>query len=471
MPWMMPQMPPELLKVLGAQSAQGNAPASPAVVPPATQPMQAAASPAVAPAALPTPAPVPAPVATPGTNATAIPQEAIRSSLAPGTPKPAASDDPGVNNPTLPTPPDPSQSPVAAAYKRYSDLAAQRSAIKQPNRADYKPNWKDKVLGVVLGGLAGMNDPVTGARAGVDFTNRKFNRAQADYNSQTGALDKQLEAERGGLAEARDASEATQRDFENKMAVAREKREQNQVQDKMDRYGAKFVAGTEERDPNSPTGWTAETASGERKPFTPKSATAAPKEPKNADEALSAASAEKDPAEKARLLQLAKDLHKQEVDRVREGRPDAGGKPASYSDKRAVQKEKDSAEQRAKQEFDKATEGLKPDDEEYLRARGNYIDKMQSAQTAYEQGIRNFGGSPEEITYDSSGVAHKSDGSVAKPAAQPGSSQAKPAAAPPTAGKAAPKVGDVRTMKGGKQVRITKIYKDGTFDAEPVGGK
>jgi hypothetical protein len=43
---------------------------------------------------------------------------------------------------------------------------------------------------------------------------------------------------------------------------------------------------------------------------------------------------------------------------------------------------------------------------------------------------------------------------------------ARPAPRAPAA--ALPKVDDVRTMRNGQKVRITRIYPDGTFDAEPV---
>jgi hypothetical protein len=56
-------------------------------------------------------------------------------------------------------------------------------------------------------------------------------------------------------------------------------------------------------------------------------------------------------------------------------------------------------------------------------------------------------------------------GAPARPAAAPAAPAVAPAAAPKPSGKPALKVGDVKTVKG-KAMRITKLYPDGTFDAE-----
>lgn len=440
MPWMMPQMPPELLKVLGnGATPTGNVPpvAAPGVAP----------APAYGPPKPPAPAPPiqmgpggvnlapkdpnPPPFVNQGNGSMALPQDVMRSSLGPTQQKPASSDDPGITG-QLPTPPDITQSPVAGAYKRYSDLAAQRESIQPPNRADFKPTWKDRLLGGTVALLSGN------AKAGADLTTRKFRNASSDFNDKTGNLDKQLEIERGGLAAAKDVGELPQRDFENKIHVTREGRERATGEARIGEEKAR-AARLQDQIDNPPH-----------------------REPKNADEALSAASAETDPQEKARLIKLASDLHTQEIDRVKSARPPREEKTASKTASVGIENKKAQALSAAKRQYDKETENAGNDPDLRKQADDNFKQAQQDAQDAYEAEIAANGGTPSH--QDTSTWR----GATPPPAAKPGQTAAQPAAAKPASGKATPKVGDVRTVKGGKKVRITKVFGDGTFNADPA---
>jgi hypothetical protein len=222
----------------------------------------------------------------------------------------------------LPTPPnyDTLGKTLAAERERASGVADQMRDLKAPLRADYKPAWWKKALAVPVGALAGHNAPMA-----VDaLLNGPYNRARTDYESKHAGLEDQLNYERNvGIPLAEQQAKLPQTDFENRLQTARESTQraattgrlsylETHAQDIKNKEG-KFIAGSEQEDPASPTGWTATTVGGETKPFTPKSATATPKLPKTWQDAYSAASVATDPKEAERLTKLGDTMYQKEL--------------------------------------------------------------------------------------------------------------------------------------------------------------
>jgi hypothetical protein len=153
------------------------------------------------------------------------------------TQQPKSSDDPGITGmPELPTPPDLSNNPVSQAYTRYQDLEKKRAAIALPDANKLKPKWWERLAGAGVGFASGWGNAERGAQLGSDVTNRRYNSAMRDYTHQTGALDKQLEAERGGFPLAETVGKIPQTAFENWMQRARLGTEQKVGQGRIDQY-------------------------------------------------------------------------------------------------------------------------------------------------------------------------------------------------------------------------------------------
>jgi len=206
--------------------------------------------------------------------------------------------------------------------------------------------------------------PNQGARLGGDVTNRRYNSAMRDYTHQTGALDKQLEQERGGFGLAEAAAKIPQTAFEDWMQRARLGTDQKVGQGKIDQAEAKAARLQDQIDNPKET------------------------DPKNADEALVAAMKETDPEKKAAKMDIAQALHKQEVARVREGRPPRPDpdkpRPATRNQFREVDDRRKAADDKAEAGFEKATKdldlttphnttGKKPEeDEAYARDKATY---------------------------------------------------------------------------------------------------
>jgi hypothetical protein len=231
------------------------------------------------------------------------------------TPKPQSSDDQGITGmPALPTPPDYSNNPVSQAYTRYQDLEKKRAAVPLPDPQKLKPKWWERLAGAGVGFASGWGNAEQGARLGGDVTNRRYNSAMRDYTHQTGAVDKELEAERGGIPLAEAVGKIPQTAFENWMQRARLGTEQKVGQGRIDRAEAQAAKLQDQIDNPKET------------------------DPKDADEALVAAMKETDPDKKAAKMDIAQALHKQEVARVRDARPPKAEKHTSLADAtRAIQ--------------------------------------------------------------------------------------------------------------------------------------
>jgi hypothetical protein len=261
---MMPTIPPQLSAVLRGDPNDETYRQIAALGPAVQRPMAMAS---------PTPMAPPAPV----------------SPVTPARPAPPPSDDPDLAMPALPQAPDLSNSPVAKLINDYRNTQAQIASVPRPDPNQLKPRLWQRLLGFAAGTAAGFRNPEMGYNVAQGIATRDWSRAQNTYNIQTAPLYRQLETEREALPMAEAQSRIPQQTFENEMQRAREGREQMLDTGRIKQYRAraedfeakkdKFIAGTEEEDDNSPTGWTAQTFAGERKPFTPSSATKTPKTP------------------------------------------------------------------------------------------------------------------------------------------------------------------------------------------------
>ena len=376
---------------------------------------------------------------------------------------PKSSDDPGITGmPALPTPPDISKSPVGPVNAQYQADVAKRAAFgPAPNPADYKPSLGRRIGGGLLGALSGglasaagekPEDAVkTGEAAGGAFTNRAFNRAQGTYARGTSALDKQLEAERGGFPIAEAAGKLPQEDFTNKLNLAKEGREQQVGQGRIDAAESRSTQAD------------AKAQQLQDLIDHPKTTT-----PKNADEALAQAYLETDPAKRSTLMDMATALHKQEIERAQQSRPDSGQKPATRNQFREVDDRRKKADDDAEKEFQKETadfdltqphnaSGQNPEEDRiYAQRKATYDqtvqrlnDKKKRNEEAYYEDIRDLGGS-----------------------APGGPAKAGVRSTPVTSAKGPDgntyKVGDIIPLKGKGNVKITKLFSNGDLEYAPV---
>lgn len=253
------------------------------------------------------------PVASPATTATG--PTALRAAM--NGPE-APSDDPELS--PLPTAPDLSNSPMAKVLKDYSDTQQKIQAIQAPDPAKMQPRLYQRLAGFAAGTAAGLRNPQVGEETARDIANRDYNRAQSSYQAQVAPLERQLQSDREALPLAEAQSKIPQQSFENELKLSQEQRNRQATQGRVAWYESrakeltgKFISGTEKQDPNSPTGWSAETFDGDLKPFTPPSYAKKPVEPKSADEAYAAASAAQksgDTAEYKRLTSLGDQMTK-----------------------------------------------------------------------------------------------------------------------------------------------------------------
>lgn len=356
MAWTMPAPPPGLADLL---KRGGQLPPNPFG---ATSPQQSA--------------PI-APSGQDAMRAAIIPQQAPPPQAAPA---PPPSDDPAIS--PVPQAPDISNSPVVGLQKQMADTSTQIAAVPRPDPTKLRPKLWERLAGAGTAFAAGWKDPALGYEIGSNVTNRRFNQAQSDYKHQVSPLQEQLEAERAQLPAAEAAARIPQNAWENRMKQHEEERQTSTGEGRVEHMRAQ----------NDLANQRAENLDYQLKH--PKQS-----EPKNADEALSAASAAKDPEEKKRLIQLAGDLHRQEIDRIKSAREpktdNTRGKPGQFA---TVGTHKAQALQKAEQNYRKSLSLLTPNDTKGQQEALEQLNQdKQAAQDAYEEGITTLGGSAEHV--------------------------------------------------------------------------
>lgn len=275
------------------------------------------------------------------------------------------------------------------------------------------------MLGALSSGLASAagvqpEEAIKSGRAtGSAFTNRKFNQAEDSYQRNTSALDKQLEQERGGFPIAEAAGKLPQEDFTNKMAVAKEQREQT------------TAAGNEQY----------------------KSDLNDIRQTMNAGKLDEAQKKLDEQSQKnTNDFQYHRDLLELRSQLLDAREKAAGNKPNVNV---GIENRKAQALAKAKRQYDKDTQAAGNDPDARKAADDSFKEAQQDAQDAYENEITAGGGS----------AAHSDWPSGNKP------TPSSPQSSKPESAKGAPKVGDTRMVKG-KQMTITKVYRNGTFDAK-----
>jgi hypothetical protein len=261
-----------------------------------------------------------------------------------------------------------------------------------------------------------------------------------DNTHQTGALDKQLEAERGGFPLAEAVGKIAQTAFENWMQRARLGTEQKVGQGRIDRAEAQAAKLQDQIDNPKET------------------------QPKNADEALVAAMSETDPEKKAAKMAIVQALHKQEVARVREGQPPKAEKDTSLADAaKAIQvseykgREHDKVDGAMEKERSKRYEELSKD---YVLE--GVPAKMEAAKAKIDQELQTKYAPKHKAVDDEAEkmLSLTKSGSAL-------SSERKSVSSGTSSKGVTYKVGDI-AWKDGKRIRITKIYSDGTAEHEPA---
>lgn len=433
-------LPPALLAMFGPPGAAG-APANGVAPPPTGRFDRMTGKPAPSPDISMGPGGVNlAPPGPPGVGASGIPSAPMKSS-----------DDPGITGmPALPTPPDISKSPVVPVTDQYqSDLAKRAAFGPGPSPQDYKPSIGRRISGGLVGALSGglaslageaPKDAVaTGTATGSRVTNRAFNNAQGTYQRGTSALDKQLEAERGGFPIAEAAGKLPQEDFANKMGVAKETREQ-------------FTATSNSEYKDAIASIRDEVAKGNIE----KAQNQIDQQQKNLEEK------KQHNAEWYEMQHKLLDL-RQQVETNKE----ANGGKTKASTSVGIESKKAAALDKAKRQYDKDTETAGNDPELRKQADQNFKEAQQDAQDAYEAEIAAGGGTPQHSSWPTS----KPGADKSQPAAQPSTPANKPTPVKELKGH---KVGDTVSFKTGslkgKPVKITALYSDGSFDHTPAGG-
>lgn len=121
----------------------------------------------------------------------------------------------------------------------------------------------DVLAGLGLGALT-MN-PVAGLGMYEHLNRAPLRKAQSKFDAQDATYNRNMTNLK--TIEAGEQGEARIGALQGRLAGLTAERDARAQQ--LKEQGQKFVAGSEQEDPNSPTGWTAQTLGGERKPFTP----------------------------------------------------------------------------------------------------------------------------------------------------------------------------------------------------------
>jgi len=359
----------------------------------------------------------PSPAASSTLGSMAPKEAAVRTQT--GASVPAPTDDPAVvgtgtpkgglssylSMPQLPTPPDYSNSPVTAAYQTYQDTMAKRFGMQPPTPANYRPGLMDRLKGGLVGALVGglSENADKGSEAGKRFTYSKYNRAAGEYGRTAGNLDKQLEAERGGAGLAEAAGKIPQTDFENRMQVSKEGREQQtaitnaQAKEDLNNIRQEWNQDREKNNQEKNAAYLQHITDLENK-------------------------YKDDAAMREELFHLR--------ERVEDFKETKGDK-AKPSQSVGIEAKKATALQKAKAAYDKETELAGSDSEARATAETNFKQAQQDAQDAYEAEINAAGGEAQHQDVESW---------RGKPAVKPATPGTTPATAPAANDEGAPTV-------------------------------
>ena len=448
--FIVPPMPAELVAALRRvnPAAAPGAPGQPGVGQPGVAPPTGSAqmSPGAAPTSMAAP-PIPirmgprgmnASPTPPGVSAAGIPSAPMPS----GAKLPAVTDDPSVPKSgaqpnqmgEMPKPQNLGSylNPDTAQYQH--DLGEYQKT-DEANRIDpqqVKPRLWERLLGFALGATQ-LKDPQNAGAVASQVVNRRRDAAELQRTTALAPWTQRLDKDKEGLPLAELAARTGYEQGELDLKTAGENRERAVGQGRIDQYEARTSKLQDEVDHPKQT------------------------QPKNADEALVAASAATDAAEKSRLIQLAHDLHQQEIERARESRPpkeekDRRGSPAQF---KAANDRKNAALVKAKAIYDKETEAAGSDPVARKQADDNFKAAEQAAQDGFEQDNSILGGEPTHQNVES----WRGQGGQPAPVATPGSNAA-PAAAPAAKPAAQPE-SSVPNATGPKDETPVKTATDG----------
>lgn len=404
-----PSLPPELL-ALFSKRMQANALGPPAVAPPPAAGM----APAV-------PSAQPAPVAAPATGAPDLgsvfgrPTTQFRTKFDPPqgaapTPSPAPSDDTALTGslPALPAIPQP-----GPLMTRFGADVAKRGAIQAPDPTKLRPKLWERLAGAATGFAAGWGNAARGAEIGGGVTNRRFNRAENEYQAQVNPLDAQIAQER---AAAELENQTAGQQFTRQLDIAKEGRERFTAQKNAD-YKSD-IADIRQQIANN-------------------NKDAASKRIDELEQRIQ--NQHQDAQDRIQAQRDIADL-RAEVSRERMDKPKAPT-PQQFA---AVEAKKATALQKARTAYQNSLQNALIDDDR-KQAQGDFTQAQQDAQDAYENEIRDLGG-----TADHQDVSQWNGW--------------KPAAAPPAP---APKAGaPPLTLWQGKQDQILHLRNKATGKTE-----
>jgi hypothetical protein len=107
-----------------------------------------------------------------------------------------------------------SQDQIQGSLGRMTNAQQQIAAVPPVNLADHQPTWKDRLLGGVVGTLAGINDPSKAAPVAHDFAYRGLERADAQRQRTLAPLLEQLKTERESLPLYKDSADTSWKQYE-----------------------------------------------------------------------------------------------------------------------------------------------------------------------------------------------------------------------------------------------------------------
>lgn len=385
---------------------------------------------------------------------------------------PAYAPDPG----PLPTatPAAPSMPPVGQTPTQTENaavLARRRGLMEQlaepaPKREDYKPSFWDRLGGGLSAGLLGFAHNPNAVQVGQGVTERKFNDAMANWETRQAQTQTQAREFDRGEQIRREMQDFALRQgsAERQNRVADSQIERNQAEaERFRAMGRNFDERAKNASPSERAAMLPELEKSLSAPLSkeqrdyfilngkipnPEKAQKDDLDPTH----VILGSTPEGPARTKKAQELFDKMHREPKDKAEKPK---GPMPPNQA--RLLNDAKDKEIRAARTAHQNGEIGY-----------DEYLDLWQNAQDKFEQAIANAGYDPGEHLDIRSNVNDKGfkKAGTAKPAA---SAPAQPAkGASPAASRY--QVGDVVSIKG-KQMKITKLYQDGSFDADLVKGK